>query len=103
MAQYHRNFHQLFKIDTFAIEKLVDIRFLTIDLSSQPIDCAALSQQFIVNHLAHMNVLHLKIHNLVTFRISSAKVANAKHAAKFSKKNVINFNQLFTIKTVVRV
>jgi hypothetical protein len=61
MSKNLRDFHQLQQIDTFSPKHLIYIGFLAIDFIGEPIDRTTLLLQFLLDHTANVNILHLKI------------------------------------------
>ena len=62
VSKHFRNLHQLLEVDTFASKQLIYIGLLAIDLFGKPSDRTTLPFKFSLNHFAHMDVFHDKIH-----------------------------------------
>ena len=62
MTKHFRNLHQLLKVDAFAPKQFINIGLFTIDLFGKPSDSTPLPFKFRMNHLAHMDIFHNKIH-----------------------------------------
>jgi hypothetical protein len=95
MIQHFGNLQQLLKIDAFALEQFVDIRFLAIDLFSQPNHSAALTAQFFLDHLADVKFFHLKLHGRFVLKHDAKIEAWQKHLKKAVKKKIKIFQNKY--------
>lgn len=90
MVEHFRDFHQLGHVDALSFEHLINIRLLTINTFGKPIDCTALSCQFLLDEVADVHIFHFKFHNSTAFeKLCKCKMMEKKLE---NGKNKVNQN-----------